>query len=177
EVAEHHRGRAEEHLAERGGGELDRQPARGEHATLDRVDQLREVAVAVIEAAPRIGDTDHGLREQRARIPHVLGERAPQVERKPGVAVVGEPARETVLRPLRHLIDLLVTPTVALLALALALARPLGMGLMLLVRIGEHAAQRLFRAAVELLVAQVWVLFSLVHAGSLYEPNSGSIRV
>ena len=63
-------------------GKLDRQAAGGEHAALHRLDQLGEVAVAVVEAAARIGDADHRAGEHLARVAHALGERAAQVERE-----------------------------------------------------------------------------------------------
>ena len=71
-------------------GKLDRQAAGGEHAALHRLDQLGEVAVAVVEAAARIGDADHRAGEHLARVAHALGERAAQVERERRVAVVGQ---------------------------------------------------------------------------------------
>ena len=40
-------------------GKLDRQRAGRQHAALHRLEQLREMAVAVVEAGGGIGDADH----------------------------------------------------------------------------------------------------------------------
>ena len=48
----------EEHLAERDRREIERQAAGRQHAALHRVDQLGEVAVAVVEAAGGVRDAD-----------------------------------------------------------------------------------------------------------------------
>ncbi len=50
EIAEFEAGRIEEDLAERDGGELDRQRARRQHAAFHRVEHLGEMAVAIVEA-------------------------------------------------------------------------------------------------------------------------------
>ena len=50
QVAEHQAGRIEEHFAERDRRKDQRQAAGRQHAALDRVDQLREMPVAVVEA-------------------------------------------------------------------------------------------------------------------------------
>ena len=48
------------------GRKLDRQCAGREHAALDRVQQVREMTVAIVEARRRVGDADHGLCQHRA---------------------------------------------------------------------------------------------------------------
>ena len=89
EVAEHHAGRIEEDLAQRDRRELDRQAAGGEHAALHGLDQLGKVPVAVVEAARRLRDADDRTRQHLLRVAHRRRERAAQVEREVGVAVVG----------------------------------------------------------------------------------------
>ena len=99
EVAEHQAGRAEERLAERDGRELERKAARREHAALDRRDQLGQQAMAVVEPARGVADADHRPLEQRLAVAHRARERAPQIEREVGVAVVGQaPAQAGRLR-------------------------------------------------------------------------------
>ena len=90
EVAELEAGRIEEHLAERDGGEFDRQRAGRQHAALHGVQHLGKVAVAVVETGRRIGDADHRLLQHRARVAHGGGEGAAQIEREIAVAVIGE---------------------------------------------------------------------------------------
>ena len=87
----------EEDFAERDGREVDRQRAGGEHAALDRIDQLGEMAVAVVEAARRPGRCRRPARQHVGRVAHRLRERAPQVEREVGVAIIGEAAGDAVL--------------------------------------------------------------------------------
>ena len=84
----------EKHLAERDGGEFDRQRAGGEHAALHRLEQFGEMPVAIVEAGRRIGDADHRLFQHVAGIAHRLRERAPQITRKIAVAVIGEAVRD-----------------------------------------------------------------------------------
>ena len=45
-------------------------PPGGEHAALHRLDQLREVAMAVVEAARRVGDADDRLVQHLRRVAH-----------------------------------------------------------------------------------------------------------
>jgi hypothetical protein len=92
QVAELEAGRGEIGLAQRDGGELERQRAAGQHAALHGLEQLGKVAVAVVEAGGRVGDADHRAAEHRLAVAHRLGEGAAQIEREGGVAVVGEPA-------------------------------------------------------------------------------------
>ena len=94
QVAEHQAGRAEKHLAERDRRKGQRQPAHRQHAALDRLDQLGEVPVAIVEAGKGVGDADHRPRQKIGRIPHRARKGAPQVQRKIGVAVIGEAAGE-----------------------------------------------------------------------------------
>ncbi len=90
QVAEHQAGRVQERLAERDHRELERQAAGREHAAFGGLDQLGHVAVAVVEAARGVRDPDHRARQQRLAIAHRAGERAPQIEREVGIAVVGQ---------------------------------------------------------------------------------------
>src|SRR5689334_24851934 len=60
------------------------------------------MAVAVVEAALRVGDADHRPRQHLAGIAHALRERAAQVEREAGVAVVGEAPGEALLGFFAH---------------------------------------------------------------------------
>ena len=83
-------GRIEEHLAERHGREIDRQAARRQHAALHRVQQLREMPVAVVEAGAGVGDADHRALQHFARITHRTREGTAQIQRKIPIAVVGE---------------------------------------------------------------------------------------
>src|SRR5262249_25947290 len=76
------------------GRELDRERARCRNTALDRLQEFREVAMAVVEARSCIGDPDDGLRQRRPRIAHGLGEGAAQIERKILVAVIGEAVPE-----------------------------------------------------------------------------------
>ena len=94
QVAVFQAGRREKDLAERDGREFDRQRAGRQHAALHRVEQLGKVPVAIVEARRRVGDADHRLFQHGARQAHRLRERAPQIERKVAVAVVGEPVLE-----------------------------------------------------------------------------------
>ena len=71
-------------------------------AAFYRFDQLRKVPVAVVEAARRLGDTDDWPRQHLVRKAHRLGKRAPQIERKIGVAVIGQPARQAMLLLVRQ---------------------------------------------------------------------------
>ena len=59
EVAVVHRGREQRRLAQRHGGERQRQPAGGQHAALHRLDQFGDGAVAVVEAGAGVDDADH----------------------------------------------------------------------------------------------------------------------
>ena len=80
----------EKDFAQRDRREHQRQPAGGEHAALHRLDQLGEMAVAIVEAGRRVGDADHRLRQHVERIAHRAGERAAQIKREIGVAVIGQ---------------------------------------------------------------------------------------
>ena len=62
EVAVHQARRMEEDLAERNRRKRERQATRGEHAALDRVDQLGEMAVAIVQIGSGACDPDRGLR-------------------------------------------------------------------------------------------------------------------
>ncbi len=46
--------------------------------------------MTIVEVRRRIGDADHRLVQQRARIAHRLRKRAPQVAREIAIAVIGE---------------------------------------------------------------------------------------
>ena len=102
EVAVEHAGRRQEHLAERDDGEVERQRAGGKDAAFDGLDELRHAAMAVVEAAGRLGDADHRLCQELARIAHRARERAPQIGGESRIAVVGEPAFEALAFALRH---------------------------------------------------------------------------
>jgi hypothetical protein len=80
EVAIEHARRLEEDLAERDGGELDGQAARRRDAALDRLDQLGEMAVTVVEAAAGVRDAHHRLGEARRRVTHRPREGASEIE-------------------------------------------------------------------------------------------------
>src|SRR5262249_57713558 len=58
QVAQEHAGRMRERLVDRDGGKFHRQPARQHDAPFDRLDQLRDVAVARVEVAVGVGDAD-----------------------------------------------------------------------------------------------------------------------
>ncbi len=90
QIAVFEAGRREKHFAERDGRKFQRQRAGSEHAALDRGEQLRKMAVAIVEVRARIGDADHRLVQQRARIAHRLRERAAQVAREIAIAVIGQ---------------------------------------------------------------------------------------
>src|SRR4029077_4228428 len=96
---------AEKYFAKRDRGKGDRQRTGREHPAPHRLQQLRKMAVAVIETRRRIGDPDHWLRQQCPRVAHGLGDRTAQVEREVAVAVIGEAALQTV-RVLCHLYTL-----------------------------------------------------------------------
>ena len=97
EIAIEHARRLEEDLAERDGGELDGQSARRRDAALDRLDQLGEMAVTVVEAATGIRDADHRLGEARRRVAHGPRKGASEIEGKIPVAVVGQSARQALV--------------------------------------------------------------------------------
>ena len=90
QVAVFQAGRREKDFAERDGRKFQRQRAGGEHAALHRRQQLGKMAVAIVEVRRRIGDADHRLVQQRARIAHRLRERTAQVAREIAIAVIGE---------------------------------------------------------------------------------------
>ena len=90
QVAEHQAGGVQKDLTQRDRGKGQRQAARGQHAPLHRFDQLREVPMAVVEVAGRVGDADDGALEQLARVAHRAREGAAQVEREVGVPVARE---------------------------------------------------------------------------------------
>ena len=92
QVAEHHAGRVEEHLAQRDGRELARQAAGGQHAARHRLGELGHVAMAVVELARRDGDADDRLVQQLVGHAHRARHRAAQVAREVAIAVVREPA-------------------------------------------------------------------------------------
>ena len=83
-----HRGREQRRLAQRHGGEGERQSAGGQHAALHRLDQFRDGAVAVVEVRAGVDDADHRPVQHRLRIAHGFGERPAQIEREVAVAVV-----------------------------------------------------------------------------------------
>ena len=98
EVAVVHRGREQRRLAQRHGGERQRQPAGRQHAALHRLDQFGDRAVAVVEARAGIDDADHRAIQHRLRIAHRLGERPAQVQREVAIAVVGGVAGQAAFR-------------------------------------------------------------------------------
>src|SRR5262245_20194342 len=53
------------------------------------------MAMAVVEATPRVRDADDRTREGRRRVAHGSRERAPEIEREVSIAVVGEPPRQS----------------------------------------------------------------------------------
>ena len=69
QVAEHHAGRAEEHLAQRDGRERQRQRAGRQHAARHRLDQLRHQAMAVVEAEGVIAMPTTGLPSSSGEMP------------------------------------------------------------------------------------------------------------
>jgi hypothetical protein len=81
---------------------LDGQAAGGQHAALHRIDELGKMTVAVVEAAFRVGDADHRALEHLVRVTHALRERAPQVQRKRGIAVISQATGDTALRFFAH---------------------------------------------------------------------------
>ena len=86
QVAQEHAGRVRERLVDRDRRELHRQPARQHHAALDRVDELRHVAVAGVVVAEGVGDADDRPRQRVVREAHRLDEGLAQEEREVGVA-------------------------------------------------------------------------------------------
>ena len=82
EVAIVHRAREQRRLAQRHGGEGERQSAGGEHAALHRLDQLRHRAVAVVVVRAGIDDADHRPVQHRLRVAHRLGEGPAQIQRE-----------------------------------------------------------------------------------------------
>ena len=90
EIAVHHAGRVEEHLAERDGRKRPRKRAGRKHPARDRLDELGHVAVAVVEARRRHGDAYHRLVQELAGDPHRARERAAQETREVAIAVVGQ---------------------------------------------------------------------------------------
>ena len=97
QVAKHHAGGVQKDFAERDRREVERQAADGQDAAFHRFDQLGKMPMTIIETARRLGDADDRSRQHFGRIPHGLRERTPQVERKIGVAVIGQSARQTAL--------------------------------------------------------------------------------
>ena len=98
EVAVVHRGREQRRLAQRHGGERQRQPAGGQHAALHRLDQFGDGAMAVVEARAGIDDAHHRPVQHRLRVAHRFGERPAQIEREVAVAVVGGVAGQAAFR-------------------------------------------------------------------------------
>ncbi len=90
QVAVFEAGRRQKDLAERDGRKFERQRAGSEHAAFHRRQQFGKMTVTIVEVRRRIGDADHRLVQQRARIAHRLRERAPQVAREIAIAVIGE---------------------------------------------------------------------------------------
>ena len=86
-------GRRQEHLAERDCWKFKRQRAGGQHATLHRGQQFGKMTVTIVEVGPGVGDANHRLIQEGARIAHRLRERAAQVAGEVAVAVIGKPAR------------------------------------------------------------------------------------
>ena len=97
QVAQEHAGRVRERLVDRDRRELHRQPAREHHAALDRVDELRHVAVAGVVVAEGVGDADDRPRERVVREAHRLDEGLAQEERELGVAVRRQPLLHALL--------------------------------------------------------------------------------
>ena len=94
QVAKHQARRVEKDLAERNRRKGQWQPAHRQDTALDRLDQLGEMAMAIVVAGIGVGDADHRPRQHVARIAHRAGKGTPQIEREIGVAVIGEPARQ-----------------------------------------------------------------------------------
>jgi len=95
EVAEHHVGRAEEHLAERHRGKGQRQRSSSQHTPRHRIDQLRHIAMAIIEAGRRHRDANDRFVQklrQDARRPR---ERAAQITGEIQIPVIGRAAAKT----------------------------------------------------------------------------------
>ena len=80
------------------GNSIGRAPA-AKDAALHRLDHFRKVAVAVVEAAGRMGDADDRPVQHLAAIAHGTREGAPQIKAEITVAVVGETPPETVSVP------------------------------------------------------------------------------
>jgi hypothetical protein len=95
QVAQEHAGRMREGLVDRDGGELHRQAARQHHAAFDRFHELRDVAVAGIEIAERVGDADDRPLERVVGIALGLDESLAQEQRERLVAVACEAFAQT----------------------------------------------------------------------------------
>jgi hypothetical protein len=87
QVAQEHARRVRERLVDRDRRELHRQPAGEHHAALDRVDELRHVAVARVVVAEGVGDADDRACERVVGKTHRFHERLAQEQRELGVAV------------------------------------------------------------------------------------------
>ena len=94
EVAVHHAGRVEEHLAERYRGKRPGQCAGRQDPARNRLDQIGHVAMAVVEARRCHGDADDRLAQQLAGNSHRAREGTAQVTSEVAIAVVGEPVVE-----------------------------------------------------------------------------------
>ena len=74
EVAIHQTRGMEEDFAEGDRRKRERQATGGEHAALHRVDQLGEMAMAIVQIGSSARDADRGRCEQRRRVTHRAGE-------------------------------------------------------------------------------------------------------
>ncbi len=95
QIAKIHRGRIREALGDGNGREHHRHGAGQHDAALHRLDQLRNIAVAGIVVAVGVGDADDGALQRVIGIAHCLDEGLTQEQRKPGIAVAGQPLLET----------------------------------------------------------------------------------
>src|SRR5262249_19375362 len=109
QVAEEHRRRLHEVLAEGDSRELERYPTRLQDAALHRLAETPEVEVAIHELRPRVADPDHGptleslLREALRPQCRPMNETADVLRREPtlapkpvAVAAVGAHPRESI---------------------------------------------------------------------------------
>src|SRR5258708_15603219 len=91
-----------EALVDRDGGKVDRESPGQHHAALDRLDELRRVAVARVVAGRCIGDAHHRAREGVVGGSRALDEGPAEEEREIAVAVAREPLLEALVLLVVH---------------------------------------------------------------------------